>query len=172
MNASAMTFDSDSFDIVAVSNALHHMESVEPVLEEMKRVLKPDGIFIINEMFRDFQNEKQTVFVRAHHWWAAIDRVKGVVHNQTYRKEELLGFADWLGLQGIETIENSDVLLTPDDSIDEGWLIDRVDDYIPRIADDAQHTHLEEQGKQIRKDVTNIGSEKPTELFILGHKAD
>ncbi|MFH1892466.1 MAG: class I SAM-dependent methyltransferase [Candidatus Zixiibacteriota bacterium] len=171
MDAGAMTFDSNSFDIVAVSNALHHMESVEPVLQEMKRVLKPDGIFIINEMFRDFQNEKQSVFVRAHNWWAAIDRIKGVVHNQTYRKEELLGFADWLGLQGIEMIENRDILMSSGDSPDEGWLIDKIDDYIRRIASDAQHADLLEQGKQIRRDVTSTGFAKPTELFILGHKA-
>jgi ubiquinone/menaquinone biosynthesis C-methylase UbiE len=40
-------FEDNSLDIVVSSSSLHHAESLEGVLKEIKRVLKPDGILVI-----------------------------------------------------------------------------------------------------------------------------
>ena len=45
-DATALTFQGDSFDVVIISNALHIMSEPERVLAEVHRVLKPDGILI------------------------------------------------------------------------------------------------------------------------------
>lgn len=51
MDASAMTFDDDCFDIVTISLGLHDMppEVRTAVLNEVKRVLKPEGILCVFE---------------------------------------------------------------------------------------------------------------------------
>ncbi len=45
-----MDFPDDSFELVAISNTLHHIEDYDAVLKEMLRVLKPGGWFLVNEM--------------------------------------------------------------------------------------------------------------------------
>lgn len=48
---SPLYFDSKSFDAVLASSALHHAESLEEVLGEIRRVLKDDGtLYILNEL--------------------------------------------------------------------------------------------------------------------------
>ena len=43
-------FEDNHLDVVVVSSALHHAERLEPVLREIRRVLKPGGhLFVLNE---------------------------------------------------------------------------------------------------------------------------
>lgn len=46
MDATALSFPDHRFDVVIISNALHIMPSPELVLQNIKRVLKPDGLLI------------------------------------------------------------------------------------------------------------------------------
>ena len=59
MNGENLALENDSFDTVSISNSLHHLARVEPVLSEMKRVLKPGGRMIVCEAFSDNQSEVQ-----------------------------------------------------------------------------------------------------------------
>ncbi len=43
MNAEALQFKNNTFDTVCTSYSLHHLENIDKVLAEMKRVLKPNG---------------------------------------------------------------------------------------------------------------------------------
>lgn len=45
------------FDIITLSNSLHHFGDVDGLFNQMKSLLKPSGIIIINEMINDHQNE-------------------------------------------------------------------------------------------------------------------
>jgi ubiquinone/menaquinone biosynthesis C-methylase UbiE len=54
-----MEFESGSIDLVSLSNTLHHLPIKEKVLSGIKRVLKPRGIVLINEMICNNQSEKQ-----------------------------------------------------------------------------------------------------------------
>ena len=45
-DATALTYEEHSFDAVVISNALHIMPNPELVLDNVKRVLKPNGILI------------------------------------------------------------------------------------------------------------------------------
>ena len=55
-NASAISLpcDSESFDLVICANAFHSFEFPQPVLTEIKRVIKPDGRVIILDWCRDY----------------------------------------------------------------------------------------------------------------------
>jgi len=66
MDAGYMKFEDNSFDTVCISYSLHHLENIDRVLAEMKRVLKPDGYFVVQEEFIDGeQNEAQKTDMRA-----------------------------------------------------------------------------------------------------------
>ena len=46
-NAEKLSFHDSSFDVVLISEALHHMFAPEKVIREVRRVLKKDGLFLI-----------------------------------------------------------------------------------------------------------------------------
>jgi SAM-dependent methyltransferase len=83
MDAHHLVFPDGSFDTVSISNSLHHVADPAPVLAEMLRVLRPGGHLVVNEMYRDGQSETQTTHVLLHHWWAAVNRLRGEVHRET-----------------------------------------------------------------------------------------
>ncbi|MFP4431729.1 MAG: class I SAM-dependent methyltransferase [Spirochaetaceae bacterium] len=86
-----------SFDTVSISNALHHVRRPEAVLQELFRVLRPEGILVVNEMIRDDLAPDQENARDLHHLKARIDRLKGIDHRSTYTDGEL---RELLGIDG------------------------------------------------------------------------
>ena len=41
----------DPFDTVSIANALHHLEEVGDVLQQLRNVVTPDGTLILCEMY-------------------------------------------------------------------------------------------------------------------------
>jgi len=113
MDAAHLDFDSGSFDLVCISNSLHHFDDPQAVLCQMERVLRPCGCLLVSEMYRDGQTETQMTHVHLHHWWAAVDTANGVTHRKTYRRDELVGLVSGLGLNDVAQYDLSD---TSDDS--------------------------------------------------------
>lgn len=90
MDGLQMDFPDNSFDLICLSNSLHHLNDTKAIMTEMERVLKPGGFMIINEMFCDLKDPKQLTHVHLHHFWAEVDRDRGVIHNETYPRKEIL----------------------------------------------------------------------------------
>ena len=74
--------NNNSFDIICLSNSLHHLNDLPETLGKMKALLKEDGTIIINEMYADVEDEQQNTHVLLHHFWAEIDRLNGGCHNE------------------------------------------------------------------------------------------
>lgn len=89
MSAYDLTFEDNSFDLVCISNTLHHLANAEQVVQEMKRMVKTDGYILVHEMINDGQDVRQMVHVDVHHFNADIDRESGIHHNYTYSTDDL-----------------------------------------------------------------------------------
>jgi ubiquinone/menaquinone biosynthesis C-methylase UbiE len=168
MDAAKMDFPKASFDIVCISNSLHHMLDPQPVLDEMKRVLKPGGHFLVAEMYRDNQTETQMTHVLMHHWWGAIDTAKGIVHNQTYTRQQLLGIVSALGLQEIAIHDLSDLGEDPKDPETIKYLTDVVDQYLQRMEGLPGEDNLRTCGLELRQRVEEVGFHSATSLLFIG----
>ncbi len=107
IDATKMPYDNNSFDTVCISNTLHHLPKPDLILSEMERVLKTDGLFMIQEMFSDNQSDKQFSHVILHHLQGEMDMLKGVCHRETYKKQQLLDIVKNLGLEIIHIIEHN-----------------------------------------------------------------
>jgi ubiquinone/menaquinone biosynthesis C-methylase UbiE len=168
MDATKMEFADASFDTVCISNSLHHLADPMVVLTEMKRVLKPGGWFIISEMYQDGQQaETQKTHVLLHHWLAAVDTLNNVVHNETYRRQQFLAFADELGLKKVKTCDIADLSedpLDPQIAVEYGPIIDR---YIQRAEG---HPDLQEFGETMRERLKTIGYHNASNLLLLAKK--
>jgi 2-polyprenyl-3-methyl-5-hydroxy-6-metoxy-1,4-benzoquinol methylase len=74
-SATALPYASMSFDLVCLFDVLEHIEDDAAVLEEVERVLNPEGVLILS--------------VPAHHWlWSENDRV--AEHVRRYSRSGLL----------------------------------------------------------------------------------
>ena len=78
------------FDIVCLSNTLHHLTDFSDTYNAMFKVLKDGGIIIINEMISDNLNPSQVSHRLLHHFAAKVDREIGRVHDETFTKNELI----------------------------------------------------------------------------------
>lgn len=104
-DAMDMPFADNSFELVAISNTLHHIEHYERVLEEMLRVLRPGGYLLVNEMFSDNQNAAQQTHFAQHSLEAKLDVLSGGFQRPTWKREEIITILDRLPLEEVHTLE-------------------------------------------------------------------
>ena len=170
MDAAKMEFPDAAFDTVCISNSLHHMPDLGAALSEMKRVLRPGGSFIVSEMYRDGQTETQMTHVLMHHWWAAVDTAKGIVHKETYTRQQILDILSALGLHGMTMQDESDLSDDPKNPETIKYLTDGVDQYLKRIQGLPGEANLRERGLELRQRAEEIGFHSATSLLAIARK--
>lgn len=99
MAGEQLSFNDNSFDVVSISMALHHLPNVAKTLAEMLRVLKPNGWIVVNELFSDNLSPAQEAHKLYHHFRGVTHRLQGVSHNPTYKKQEILNVLSNSGIQ-------------------------------------------------------------------------
>lgn len=167
MDAHQLDFDEVSFDLVCISNSLHHLDP-EPALRQMKRILRPGGTLLVSEMVRDGQTETQMTHVLLHHWWAAVDTVNGIVHRETYQRRELIEMVSSLELENEASYDFFDLDENPKDPALLAELEPVFERYIQRAEG---HPDLQARGEELRKRVAEIGFHSATTLVAIGQKA-
>jgi SAM-dependent methyltransferase len=167
MDALHPTFPDASFDTVCLANSLHHFDQPQAVLDQMLRLLRPGGRLILAEMYRDGQTETQMTHVHLHHWWAAVDRVMGIVHNETYTRAEIVAMAHSLGLRDLELYDFADLGDDPKAPEIFAQLDPTFDRYIQRVEG---HPALQARGLELRARLAEIGFHGASSLVALGIK--
>jgi len=168
VDALEMDYPKASFDIVCISNSLHHFDDPQAVLRQMARVLRPGGYFLIAEMYRDGQTDAQLTHVHLHHWWAAVDRAAGIVHNETYLRGEILALLSSLGLTNLKLYDLSDTDGNPQSPENLTQLDPAIDRYIQRAEG---HPDLQARGEALRQRLHEIGFHSASSLVALGTKS-
>lgn len=170
MDSSEIAFVEDSFDMVCISNSLHHMAGLDNTLKEMMRVLRPGGYFLVREMYNDNQTEAQMTHVLVHEWWASIDTLHGTPHFRTFTRKKILQTCEELGL---EELIIGDYSFQESDPMDKE-VIDHVngdiDTYIGRMDDLEDNSELVKRGEELRERLHRIGFHCATSLAVLGKK--
>lgn len=168
MNAEQLGYGDNTFDTVCISNALHHTPLESKVLNEMKRVLKSNGLFFINELFCDNQNEAQISHVMYHHFSSEIDRRLGIYHRQTYTKQEILDLINHRGIR-IESIYEHNELKKYVRSEQDIYLVSKAcRKHIERTKDFFDHIEFKKRGEKIIERLDHVGIQRPTQLMVLG----
>jgi ubiquinone/menaquinone biosynthesis C-methylase UbiE len=168
-DAMSLPFEDGSFDTVSVSGSLHHLSDPQLGLREMTRVLRRGGHLVAVEMYRDGQTETQQTHVMLHHWWAAIDRLSGTVHRDTYTRREVLDLVNDLDLAEL-TIRDETYLDEDPKAEDElAQLEASIDRYLDLAAG---HPDLLARGKEIRERLRRIGVHGATVRVAMGTKRE
>lgn len=90
MEGENLDFGDQSFDVVCLSNAMHHLASPVKTFAEMRRVVKSDGWLVIAEIVSDGLNEAQENQRMLHHFKSYVDRKNGIPHRETWTEAEVL----------------------------------------------------------------------------------
>lgn len=170
MDAENLNFEDNTFDMVCISNSIHHLPNAHKVFNEMKRVLKVGGYFVIQEMFCDNQNEAQLTHVYFHHFNAEIQTLLGGYHNKTFKKQEILDIGKSLELENLIHFE---CVYEEDNPISDEELkgmLNAVDNYAYKTKDFPQYESYRQQGQIIKERLLNVGISSATELVIIGNK--
>jgi SAM-dependent methyltransferase len=182
MNAETMTFLENQFDTVCASYSIHHLENIEAVLSEMYRVLKPDGSFIIQEMYSDGeQTTAQQVDMLVHHLDVKVDSLLGIPHFKTLTRRRLRSLVGKLGLSEVEFMESSwsvKCLFCSDahyctnptraDHIDS--VLKQIDKVLTRIFGHPSYDEIREEAESLKDRVKTDGSSEASVMYIFGKK--
>ncbi|NIP55907.1 MAG: methyltransferase domain-containing protein, partial [candidate division Zixibacteria bacterium] len=91
------------FDTVSMAFGMHHLDDITAVLSEMMRALKPGGMFVLRENYRDVEDKRQMTDVLQHDWYAKIDSLLGKPHYPSLTRKEIVEYVDAIGLSWYET---------------------------------------------------------------------
>lgn len=168
MSGYKMDFEDDSFDMVCLSNTLHHLDDVKGLFKEMERVLKPEGVILLNEMIANGLTKRQKSHLKIHHFAASIDRTCGGVHHETMSATDIL--------KSLEA--NSDLKIVdawnlaferPGENTKEeiGWLCATVDRVLKKVEDHEDFDDFVKEGNKIKKYIKKTGFDSATQLVVV-----
>ncbi len=185
MNAEALQFENNAFDTVCMSYSLHHLENIDMVLAEMKRVLKRNGHFIIQEQFSDGkQTEAQKTSILQHYWDAKIDNLFGVYHHKTLTRKRIKDAVSKLRLRELEVLESTHSVKclfcksrfkceNPKDNQMVNQAVKGIDKSLKKLKkhpDLEAQSLLKEQGRKLKERIEKTGVSEPSHLYIFGKK--
>jgi len=170
-DAGTMPFSNDTFDLVCISNSLHHLEDIHGALTDMVRVIRPGAWFLCTEMYRDGQTEAQMTHVLMHQWWAKIDMLRDVTHHRTFTRSAI---TEILGRSSLEISGMEDNAYTDGDPLDPELtekLRGAVDHYQEVLKTmEEPNPDLMQEGEELRERLNRVGFHPATSLTVLCRK--
>lgn len=170
MDAGSIEFEDGYFDTVAIRHSLHHLKDVDTVLAEMKRVLKPGGLFIVCEVFQSPETLKENSQRHMHHWWAEVDRSMGVPHFDTFSREAVLQYVDKLNLGEKEVFDHMDDYDEADSHEVVKQLISLSETTIQRLQANNGPRELIDKGMELIERFARLGFTDEQVVYIVGRK--
>ena len=163
-----MTFPDATFDIVCLSNSLHHLVDIPATMKEMQRVVKPSGAILINEMRSDELGETQISHRMLHHFAAEIDRSLGLVHDETFSKETILAHLSQNKTWHVDEEWNMELPQNEPATTDEiDQLCTTVDRLINRIKDEPLRQTFIAKGESVKAYLRSHGFDGATQLLVV-----
>ncbi len=163
-------FPKEYFDIVCLSNSLHHLDDILGRFQAMEALVKPGGYLLFNEMMKDNLNKAQISHLLVHHFSAKLDRETGITHNETYNRQEIIDVIN--KNTKFDFVDAWDMQVPVNESTEaeiEG-MIKTVDMLLKRLNDEkliAKHTAEAETIKEYIKD---NGIQGCTQLIVVVKK--
>ncbi len=158
----------ESFDMVCISNSLHHLEHPEQVLREMLRALKTGGWFVVNEMFSDHQTPAQATHVLLHGLEADMDMLRGEYQTKTGTREEVLRQVQQLGLAEVKAFDDWETDPVWDQKL--AAKVAALPGKLEAFREMPQYEELKSRAAQIQELYAQNGIKRCTQLVIMGKK--
>ncbi len=168
MGAEKLDFPDHSFDVATISMALHHLPNVQASLKEMQRVVKTGGFIIVSELFSDHLNPAQEVHKLFHHFRSSTDRLLGVSHNETFKKNEIVEMIQHSGIELLfhfEWLKESNPILTEKDL---EMRVHQMKEMLESVKAFPEYKTLKPQIEKFRRMAFKDGFESATRIVVVG----
>lgn len=168
MEGEELQFADDTFDVVSISNALHHLENIEQTLAEMKRVLKPDGWLLINEISNGELTSAQENQRMLHHFKSFVDRLHGITHRETWTPDEIL---EIIQQNKIEVVDSFLHLKMKTVSFEEHFLDEKyceMESLLEELQGRPEFEQKKDQLPLFRERLKKYGFQLAPQLLVIG----
>ena len=161
-------FEDNRFDIVSLSNSLHHLQNIGATISEMERILAPGGILLICEMMNNNLSKPQKSHLHMHHFAAEIDREGGSVHHETFTDKEILNHLTVSSKLDIKDVWEFVTPKTEKMSEKESeWLFETIDRVQSRIEGSEKTEYFRKKADKIKKYIRKYGFDSATQIIVI-----
>ncbi|MGQ8337740.1 class I SAM-dependent methyltransferase [Sunxiuqinia sp. A32] len=168
MNGEKLNFEDNSFDVVSISNALHHLKDIGETFAEMKRVLKPNGWIIVNEISDGELNKAQENQRMLHHFKSFVDRLHGITHSETYTPDQVLEIVTGNGVD-VQLSFPHEKMKNP--NFDELFLDEKIaqmESLLEELQGRPEYEKMESILPDFKERLNKYGFQMATQLMIVG----
>lgn len=169
-DAAALKFPDAVFDLVGCAFSLHHLPEPHRALAEMRRVLKPGGVLLVVEMYRDHLTNTQQTESLVHHWAAEIDTALGISHNQTFTRQQILEMVrpeEWAEASLFDLAELS---FDPKGEGITKHVLETIDRVLKKAEPLPDYPAFHQRAEVLRQRVVEVGTHISTRLVMLAKK--
>jgi ubiquinone/menaquinone biosynthesis C-methylase UbiE len=168
MDTNSMTFKGNTFDVISISNVLHHLPPNNNLFSEIKRVLKPGGLLFVVELYQDNQTDLQQTHILQHHYRAEVDTRNNVFHGYTFKRHQVIEYLSAQSVQIIEVDDFSDKKrMNSSNPTYMNTVIEGVKKSIVQTKNFADSKDFEERGNKILERISAKGFMMPNQLIAL-----
>jgi ubiquinone/menaquinone biosynthesis C-methylase UbiE len=171
MGAENLNFNDNTFDLASISMALHHLPDIQEAMKEMQRVVKPNGWIIVNELFSDNLTPAEEVHKIMHHFRSKIDRLIGISHNETFKKEEIREIVKAAGIEAIFEFENQMEPISLADSNELENRLEKMKLHLEKIKGRPEYDIFQTQIEEFKKVALKHGFQSAPRLVLVGKPA-
>ena len=157
----------EHFDIVCLSNSLHHLDDKKKTFKNMEHLVKPGGYLLFNEMMKDNLNKKQISHLLLHHFSAKIDREIGRFHDDTYNRLEIVDVIKEYSKLDVIDFWDMDVPKQEPKEEDIKDFASTVDRVINQLSDESKKNVFGKEAKEIKEYIFKYGVESCTQLIVI-----
>lgn len=171
MEAENLNFDDNSFDLASISMALHHLPDIQKALKEMQRVVKPGGWIIVNELFSDHLSPAEEVHKMLHHFRSKIDRLIGISHNETFKKDEIREMTKAAGIEVLFDFENPSEPISLAESNELESRLEKMKLHLEKIKGRPEYEIFKPEIDEFSQAAFKHGFQSPTRIVLVGKPA-
>lgn len=160
------SFPDNYFDLVCISNSLHHVEDINALLKEMVRIKKDDGFILISELPADGQTGASLTHAMIHELDCMIDTHHGIYHHPTYSHKEIVEFLEEAGINIVDDFDDLEIDLSKNSK-----LIPRVEKALIKVEECKNadnHEELYQMAININENYSKYGANTAIQYIIFG----
>lgn len=163
-------FGEDRFDLVAISNALHHLDDPPVVLADLRRVARPEAYLVVQELVCDDLSPAERNGRDVHHFKARIDRLRGRTHLETFARRDVRELVESSGAIVEEECEISDPAVETEGDTIDGERVDEaiafLAEYLPFAEGLADYEGLAREARRLAVELPAHGIVTPPRVLI------
>jgi len=149
------TFPKNSFDVISLSNTLHHIKDISSIFEQMVAMLKPGGIIVVSELIstKDL-TEPQMSHQLLHSFAAKVDHHLGRVHSQLFTEKNILSAIEKYA--SLPIVDHWQLDTKPYEAeITAETLIELVDQLLEKVKDSSKYDLYQKEALDLKDHLKN-----------------